>query len=181
MKVKSRKIGGKKRSSGELDRLDMNEIKEKLLDYFKNGLPACDKKGHHVSFGAKFSPIQADIMDGILEKAPKGYWKNRSEMFRSAIAIFVVFSNWVFDQMEQVESLAEERRLGELIHQARKQARIDEVHQEAQSLLVAKNTKIGKTTKQFIEELERKFKRDKEELELSGGGKVLELDVKKDH
>ena len=68
------------------------ELENKLLNFFFYGVPSSDKQGHSHTLNFKVRKIMTDIIQGYMEKAPKGWFKrgtqdNRSAFLRSVLLI----------------------------------------------------------------------------------------------
>ena len=131
MNVKKESIHAKE-SSGSVVDLNNAKVQKRMLDYIQYGVPASDKKfGHNVLLQAKVTPIQADILEGIREKGPKGYWKSQSQLLRSAISLGCYVIIKFLEKSDDIPQLKNELQLQELINRANKQVRVSELLSES--------------------------------------------------
>lgn len=56
-------------------------------NYLRYGLPAHDKRGHCSEIRFRVRPFQLDIIGGIREKMPEGWYKNRTFLVRGLLAV----------------------------------------------------------------------------------------------
>jgi len=135
MKVKKESIHTKDKKETEVGELvDLNGAKcqKRMLDYVKHGVKASDSKyGHSIVLQTKATPVLGDILEGIREKAPKGYWKSQSQQLRSVISLGAFVMSKILEKSETIEDLHEEFELLALINQINKRIRKDEVFIEA--------------------------------------------------
>lgn len=122
--------------------VDLNDTKvqEKLMHYLRNGVATRDKNGHQIKVQTRCHPMQGDILDSILSKAPKGYWKSSSDLLRSVISIgcFVILN--ILNNHDAVEDLSKEFKLFELLNMIGKKAREANLHDEARDAIHSLNT-----------------------------------------
>jgi len=84
------KIKGKNNSNwGKQDAEEKykDERSKELLNLFLHGVPGVDRKGHSAPINIRVRPALIDVIEGIHEKAPKGWFKSKSALLRSLIAV----------------------------------------------------------------------------------------------
>ncbi len=74
---------------GELDFLKENDEKfwESIRNLLRYGIPSSDDKGHSNYLRIRVRPIQTDIIAGIRERMPEGWFKNQGSLYRSIVAV----------------------------------------------------------------------------------------------
>ena len=58
-----------------------------VRDLLRYGIPSSDQRGHWTELRIKVRPIQADIIAGIRERMPEGWFKNQGSLYRSIVAV----------------------------------------------------------------------------------------------
>ena len=99
--------------------VDLNDpaSQEKILNYLRFGVPASDAKhGHHVRLQCKVTPIQADILASLREKAPNGYWKNQSDLMRSLVSLGAFVALKALNDAEHITGLNKEFKLLDMVN-----------------------------------------------------------------
>ena len=62
------------------------EFWKDVENLFRYGLPQSDAKGHSTEFRFRARPIQGDILSGIREKMPEGWFKSQGSLYRCIMA-----------------------------------------------------------------------------------------------
>ncbi len=134
MKIKKERIHSMDLVSEELEAIkaEGEDFWRSVQDLLRYGIPSCDQKGHNVDFRVKIRPIQADIIAGIRERLPEGWFKNNGSLFRSIIAIgcktiFKFLENKAGEWDEWVEVLNG-------LNMISKQQRLNEFHDDVKNL-----------------------------------------------
>lgn len=130
MNVKKESIHKKDGSVAVVD-LNNAKVQKKMFDYLQYGVAASDKRGHAIHLQTKVTPIQADILDGIKERGPKGYWKTQSQVLRSVISLGCYTALKILDKSDEISQFKEEFQLQELINRTNKRVRRNEILTEA--------------------------------------------------
>ena len=142
------------------DRNNQKEQSEdKLLDLFLRGLPSTDKQGHHCKINFQVRPLQIDIIEKRYEKAPKNWFKNKSQLYRGLFAVGCKFAlKWLEDKGVKLSDLNNELLLlSEIASDERK----DELRKDGKALQnkvllsdmddkIEKYEEIGKLTENII-------------------------------
>ena len=120
--------------------IDLNDpqFQERLFNYFRNGVPASDARGHSAHLQMKVTPIQADVLESIRSKAPKNLWRTQSEMLRSMLSVGCLVSLQILKQ--GCQTLERDFKLLELINQVEKNTREAELYADVQRSIFEMNT-----------------------------------------
>jgi hypothetical protein len=144
--------------------VDLNEpgSQEKIVQYIRFGVPASDSKhGHHVRLQCKVTPVQADILASLREKAPKGYWKNQSDLMRSLVALGAFVTLKFLNNSENIKDLKKEFKLLDLINLVERNTREAELTVETRKAIYNINTQpydIDSAIQDLVAEMQRKKK-----------------------
>lgn len=123
--------------------VDLNDpiAQEKMVNYIKYGVPASDTKhGHHIRLQCKVTPVQADILQSLKEKAPGNYWKSQSDQLRSVIALGTFVISKFLNEAQQIPSLKKEFQLLDVINMISRKVREGELTVEARKAIYGINT-----------------------------------------
>jgi len=114
--------------------VDLNDpkVQEKIVAYVRYGVAAMDSKhGHSAKLQCRATPIQADMLQALREKAPNGYWKTQSDQLRSIIAVGTYVSMRVLKEVEHIPHLAREFQVLDTINMISRRVREQELEVEA--------------------------------------------------
>ena len=123
--------------------VDLNDPKsqDKIVAYIKYGVPASDSKhGHHVRLQCKVTPVQADILQSLREKAPGNYWKSQSDLLRSVISVGTYCVIKFLNESHAIKSLRKEFQLLDVINLISRNVREGELEVEVRKAMHGINT-----------------------------------------
>ena len=131
MRIKKERIRSVDLVSDELEaiRQEGEDFWRSVRDLLRYGIPSSDQRGHWSELRVKIRPIQADIIAGIRERMPEGWYKNQGSLYRSIIA---VGCKAIFKFLDHEKSQWHEVLVG--LGQISKQQRLEEFQEDMKNL-----------------------------------------------
>lgn len=116
--------------------VDLNDpkIQDKIMYYIRNGIATTDKNGHQAKLQVRCIPVQADILESIRSKAPKGFWKTQSDLLRSIIAVGCFVTLKFLNEAEGIRELEKEFKLLDLLNMIGKKTRENDLAAQARKV-----------------------------------------------
>ena len=131
MRIKKERIRSVDFISDELEaiRQEGEDFWGSVRELLRYGIPSRDQRGHWSELRVKIRPIQADIIAGIRERMPEGWYKNQGSLYRSIIA---VGCKAIFKFLDNEKSQWHEVLVG--LGQISKQQRLEEFQVDMKNL-----------------------------------------------
>jgi len=131
MRIKKERIKSVDLISDELEAIkaEGEDFWGSIRDLLRYGIPSSDQRGHWTELRIKVRPIQADIIAGIRERMPEGWFKNQGSLYRSIVA---VGCKTIFKFLDSEKGEWHEVLTG--LGQISRQQRLEEFHEDMKNL-----------------------------------------------